>query len=146
MDEILDHLKPLLILHEGYKEKPYVDSVGKLTIGIGHNLDDLGLSPAIIDLIFREDVENARTGLLKALPWVSSLDPVRQVVLLDMTFNMGIGKLLTFKNTLPLIQKGAWDAAAANMEQSLWYRQVGKRGKRLVQMMKTGEWPSDVTF
>lgn len=146
MDEIEKRAKAILTKHEGYRNKPYLDTVGKLSIGIGHNLDDLGLSDAVIEAIFAEDFQNARTGLLKALPWVSGLDDVRQVVLVDMSFNMGIAKLLTFKTTLGLIQKGAYQQASETMLQSLWARQVGVRAKRLSKMMETGEWPKDVTF
>ncbi len=144
----MDETKARVILtkHEGVREKPYLDTVGKLTIGVGRNLDDVGLFPDEIQFLLSNDIKRSWKGLVEKLPWVEQLDEVRQHVLLDMCFNLGLNGLMQFKNTLVLIEKGAYANAAGQMLKSKWAGQVGKRALRLSKMMETGEWPNDVTF
>jgi lysozyme len=100
------------------------------------------LSDAAIDFLLNEDIEDHTRELFAALPWVAELDPVRQAVLIDMAFNMGVPTLLTFKQTLATIRRGDYELASMQMLQSLWADQVGKRpGQRahtLAKMMRTG--------
>lgn len=133
-----DRLIAQLDLHEGRRRKPYTDTVGKLTIGVGHNLSDRGLSDRVIDIILHEDIEDHWYELVTALPWVKGLDDVRQRVLLDMAFNLGIPKLLGFKNTLAAVERGDYEAAKAGMLNSKWATQVGHRAIRLAEMMESG--------
>jgi lysozyme len=133
---ILDQLKR----DEGIRLHPYKDSVGKLTIGVGRNLDDVGISADEADYLLQNDLKTATSHLQSALPWALQLDDVRRAVLINMTFNMGIAGLLTFKNTLSLIQTGQYDKAADNMLESKWAEQVGPRAHRLALQMKTGTW------
>lgn len=98
-----DRIIAQLDLHEGRRAFPYADTVGKLTIGVGHNLTDNGLSDAAIDFILNEDIEIHWKELIAKLPWVEQLDEVRQRVLLDMAFNLGVPGLLSFKNTLAAV-------------------------------------------
>ena len=128
-----------LVLHEGKKAKPYVDTVGKITIGIGRNLTDVGLSEDEVQYLFNNDKARTIKDLDNYLPWWRGLDEVRRRVLFDMCFNMGIGTLRTFKNTLNFIQKKMWTSASQNMLASKWATQVGQRAKRLADMMETGK-------
>ncbi|KKB61555.1 lysozyme [Robbsia andropogonis] len=123
---------------EGVRNKPYKDTVGKTTIGVGRNLDDVGISDDEINLMLQNDIERTELALDRSLPWWRSLDPVRQRVILNMGFNMGIAGLLTFKNTLAAVQNGSYPAAAAGMLASKWATQVGDRATRLASMMRTG--------
>lgn len=141
---MLKELTKLLVLHEGYRQKPYKDTVGKLTIGYGFNLDDVGLYPEECDFIIQNRIRRIAVELEKALPWVDDLDPVRTAVLLDMAYNMGIPTLLTFKKTLAKIKEADYQTAASMMLQSKWARQVGKRAVRLSTMMRKGEWPDGI--
>lgn len=124
---------------EGVRLKPYRDPVGKLTIGTGRNLDDVGISDDENNLMLSNDVGRACASLDKALPWWRNLDPVRQRVLVNMAFNMGIGTLLGFHNTLAAIQASDWQSAHDGMLASRWATQVGNRAQRLADMMLTGE-------
>lgn len=133
-------LRRQLIRHEGLRLKPYKDTVGKLTIGVGRNLDDVGISEQEAMSLLDNDIDRARIDLLKVLPWVKNLDSVRQDVLLNMAFNMGIGGLLTFKNTLAAIQNGDYADAADRMLESKWATQVGLRASELSQMMRSGHY------
>lgn len=144
-DTDLARLYAQLELHEGRRRKPYHDTVGKLTIGVGRNLSDVGVSDDEIDLMLDNDVARAVGSLAAKLPWFVTLDVVRQRVLIDMTFNMGIDGLLEFRNTLAAVRRGDWRAAAAGMAKSKWARQVGDgpggrldRAERLQQMMSSG--------
>lgn len=123
---------------EGKRNKPYRDTVGKLTIGIGRNLDDRGLTDDEIYYILRTDIDLVEGQLDKHLPWWRDLSDARQRVLLNMSFNLGIAGLLGFKNTLAMIKEGKYTAASAAMLLSKWAKQVGSRALRLARMMKDG--------
>src|SRR3990167_10337876 len=132
-------------LNEGRALKPYTDTVGKLTVGVGHNLTDRGVSSAVIDLMLLEDYTEARNSLLTRLPWVSTFDDVRKAVLTDLVFNLGITKFLRFRNTIAALKAKDWTSAGKHLRQSLWYQQVGQRGPRIINMLISGRWPWDTT-
>lgn len=133
-----DTMRAELIRDEGVKLKPYRDTVGKLTIGVGRNLDDVGISEAEAAHLLDGDIERTARALDKALPWWRNLDDVRQRVVLNMAFNMGINSLRRFKNTLAAIQAGKYEDAATGMLASKWAQQVGQRAQRLASMMRKG--------
>jgi lysozyme len=147
-DTLTAHLHQLLMVHEGYRLQLYQDTVGKWTIGCGRNLTDRGLRDDEARFLLANDIAETIAQITRALPWFSSLSPVRQAVIADMAFNMGLGNrfrgLLSFKNTLKLIEQGAYDAAASAMLKSKWASQVKTRAVRLAQMMKTDQWPDDI--
>lgn len=127
-----------LRLHEGERLKPYRCTAGKLTIGVGRNLEDRGITAEESAYLLNNDIEREWKNLTAALPWVTGLNDVRQRVLLDMSFNLGIAGLLQFKNTLATIKAGQYNKAGDMMLDSLWAKQVGGRATRLAQMMRTG--------
>lgn len=132
----MDLLRQELERDEGKKKLLYKDTKGKWTIGIGHNIQDRGLSDAAIAFIFEEDMRDHMAELERALPWVSSLPEPAQRVLANMAFNMGVPTLLTFKNTLGAFQAHSWEKAAEGMEASLWAHQVGARADRLIAVIR----------
>jgi lysozyme len=134
-NRLIEQLK----LHEGVRDRPYKDSVGKLTIGVGRNLTDKGLKPKEIEYLLMNDIMDCIDDLNKYLPWWRQLNEVRQRVLMDMCFNLGIGGLLGFKNTLAFIQSGDYEQASQNMLSSKWASQVGQRSRRLSEMIRTGQ-------
>lgn len=136
----LNKLKELLILHEAKRNRMYKCSAGYNTIGVGHNLDANPISDRAVDIILDDDINIVLNDLNRAFPWWRDMDEVRQVVLADMCFNMGLSTLSFFKNTLKAMEEGRWEDAAKGMENSKWYGQVGNRSKRLVKMMRTGEY------
>jgi lysozyme len=142
-DQDRQKLLAQIILHEGKRFKPYKDTVGKLTIGVGRNLTDVGLSEDEINYLLVNDLKKVEDQLDNNLPWWKDLDVIRQRVLIDMAFNMGIRGLLGFTNTLKAVHEMRWNAAAEGMRQSKWAKQVGNRAKRLAQMMETGKDDSD---
>ena len=132
------NLKDQLIRDEGLRLKPYKDTVDKLTIGVGRNLDDRGISNDEAMYLLDNDIKSHTNDLLTAFPWVTKLDEARRNVLINMVFNMGIDRFKAFKLTLAAIKEGNYELAAGHMEDSLWYRQVGPRAARLASIMRTG--------
>lgn len=130
----------LLLKHEGLKLKPYRCTSGKLTIGVGRNLEDRGITKSEAMYLLSNDIADVIHQLKEKLPVFNVLDQTRQDVLVDMAFNMGVGGLLEFKNTLASIEKGHYRKASKQMLQSKWAKQVPNRAGELSEMMKTGEY------
>ena len=132
------NITDLLIKHEGLRLKPYRDTVGKLTIGVGRNLDDLGITRGEALYLLGNDINRVRLELIKIIGWFLTLGTVRQNVLIDMVFNLGITRFKRFKKLIAAIERQDWDRAADEMLDSKWARQVGRRATELAQMMKDG--------
>ena len=120
--------------------KPYRDTVEKLTIGYGRNLDDSGLRRSEVEFMLDNDIEEKAAQLAEKLPWTANLDEARRGVLVNMAFNLGVERLLKFTNTLAAIERHDWLAAAAGMLASKWASQVGDRATRLAEQMRRGDW------
>ena len=136
----MDKLKEMITLHEGLRLSPYKCTAGKLTIGVGHNLDDKPISKEAAMMILDDDIHDCFLDLNRSLPFWTSLDEVRQAVLIDMCFNLGISRLLGFKNFLSALEEGDYERASAEMLDSRWADQVGQRAERLSEMMISGDW------
>lgn len=126
---------------EGVRDRPYMDTAGKITIGVGRNLTDVPLSQPEIEYLLENDIARAEVDLTMSLPWWRDLDDVRQRVMINLCFNMGIGNLLGFKSFLADMQHKYWKDAAQGLKNSLYYRQVGARAERLAHAVETGEMP-----
>lgn len=133
-----------LKLHEGVKLKAYKCTADKTTIGVGRNLDDLGITEDEADYLLANDIERIKIALMREIPWMEKLNDVRQRVLLDMAFNLGIAGLLRFKKTLKAVEDGEYEKAGRMMLDSKWATQVGKRADRLSVMMNIGKDPKDL--
>lgn len=134
----------LIEKHEGYRALPYKDSRGFLTVGYGHNLQAKTLDPQVLLLIQLAyhlqctiDAQQV-TSYLQKLDWFQKLDEVRQAVVVDMAYNLGIPKLLGFHQTLQAIQEGRYQDAAKLMLESEWAKQVGPRAIEDAALMRDG--------
>ena len=127
----------LLVKHEGLKLFPYVDTVGKLTIGCGHNLTNKGLTTFQVLNILNDDINDVTQFLDWKLPWWRNLDDVRQRALADMTFDL-MGKILGFKKFLAALQSKDWEKASSELLDSEFAHQVGNRAIELSTMVRTG--------
>lgn len=125
---------------EGLKLKPYRDSVGKITLGYGRNLDDDGISEMEADFLLQNDVKAATVELEANFPWVMNLDDARKGAVLNMIFNMGAHGLAEFRDFLQKLQSGDFRAASGAMLDSLWAKQVGPRATRLSIQIESGQW------
>jgi lysozyme len=124
-----------LIKHEGLRQKPYEDTVGKLTIGIGRNLEDKGITKDEAIYLLKNDIIESKMDLIN-YDWFNKLSDNRKNVLIDMRINLGLGGLLSFKKMIKALKENNFEEAANEMENSKWYHQVGRRSDHLVQMMK----------
>lgn len=134
-----EKLIDLIIYHEGLELKPYRCTAGHLTIGIGRNLDDRGITEDEARFLCQNDVDIVEQELVRKFPFVVGLGDVRIRVLLDMAFNLGIPRLSAFSNMWAALEEGNFKQAAVEMLDSRWARQVGRRATKLSQMMETGE-------
>lgn len=135
----IEKLHAMLIDHERLKLKPYRCPAGKLTIGIGRNIEDNGISPAEALFLCDEDIKRCIKEL-KTFRWFLDLDEVRQAAMIDMNFNLGFPRFKGFRKMIAAIEAGYFDKAADEMLDSTWARQVGRRAQHLAHMMKTGCW------
>ena len=139
----LPHRKRLydqLILHEGIRLMPYRCPAGKLTIGVGRNLDANGISTQEAYVLLDNDLKRAVIDARGIVPGFEKLNDVRQAVLIDMVFNLGRTRFSRFRHLLSTVGASKFEEAGDMMTQTRWCRQVGRRCKRLVGMMRSGEW------
>ena len=129
-------LESELELDEGYRPAPYKDSVGKTTIGIGHNLDDRPLTDEQIKGLFRDDVDQAERDLDAIWEAWRLLGGNRQRVLLNMAFNLGETRLRGFRKMWAALRIDDFTVAATEMLDSKWAEQVGVRATRLADRMR----------
>jgi lysozyme len=155
-----EHFIEELIKHEGLKLQVYKDTLGIDTIGIGRNLEDRGISQEELDdldipnmdviyeygiteadavYLAQNDVQIVEDELLRAHPCVDRLDSVRQLILMDMAFNMGVPRLCKFQKMWNAIHEEKYDVAAKEMLDSRWANQVKSRAVKLANAMHNGE-------
>jgi lysozyme len=128
-------LKELLIKHEDVRLKPYPDTAGKLTIGVGRNLVDKGLTYKEAMYLLDNDIADTTNDCLHAFPWFADLTQERQWVIISMVFNMGLAGVQRFTRMLAAIELGDYSLAAKEMGESRWAKQVGSRADELKGMM-----------
>lgn len=127
-----------LMRHEGYRRYPYQDSVGKLTVGYGRNLDDVGITEREAEMLLQRDINKAWRELRLARPVVNVLSDTRQDVLINMTVNMGLGGVHGFRKMWAALNAGDFVTASAEMLDSKWATQVGDRAEELARQMEKG--------
>lgn len=132
-----------LRLHEGVEHKPYKCTAGYLTIGVGRNIEERGLSDDEIDFLLDNDINIVVDELGRTYDWFFDLSEVRQRVVADMVFNLGLPRFAQFKNMIAAIEAEDYVQASNEMMDSRWAQQVGLRASRLAEMMETDEDSSD---
>jgi len=155
-----DTLVEKIAQHEGLVLEPYKDSLGINTIGIGRNLEgrgiddyelmhmnktleeilDIGLTKKEAYYLCNNDVDIVEQELVKQKPIVKELNEARQMCLVDMGFNLGIPRLMKFKKMWEAIERQDFEWAGAEMLNSRWATQVGKRADNLAKVMENGDW------
>jgi lysozyme len=126
-----------LMTDEGCVLKPYKDTVQKTTIGVGRNLDDVGITQDEATYLLTNDINRVMGELDRALPWWTTLPDPAARVLCNMAFNLGLSRLLQFKTTLGNLQAHDFKAAAVSLRDSLVYRQLPKRYERLAKLLES---------
>ena len=123
---------------EGVKLFPYHCTGGKLTIGIGRNLEDRGITVEEAEVLLGNDIDICIGDLVENLPWFTKLSNGRRRALVNMRFNLGMAGLLKFKKMLTALELGAYYAAAAEALDSKWASQVGERAQRIAELIRKG--------
>lgn len=123
---------------EGVVPCPYVDSVGKATIGIGHNTDDNPLTDEMMEFILLCDLRECVEDLVNFPFWAIAND-ARRNALLNLRFNLGPSRFRSFENAIHFANMGMWDESADEWKDSKWYGQVGVRGPKVVEQVRNGE-------
>lgn len=139
MSKLSDQLR----VHEGVRSHAYKCSANMITVGVGRNIDEnggLGLSDDEIDYLLENDIRRCKQELI-TLPWFSEIDSVRQDALINMCFNLGMTRLLGFKNALTAMSVGDYDTAADEFMDSRWAKQVGYRAEEVCTMIREGNYP-----
>ena len=139
----MSKLMEMLKRHEGVETHAYVDTVGKVTIGVGRNIDakdGLGLSEAEISFMLGNDIDRVEDELYANFRWVIHLDEARYDAMVNICFNLGLPRLKKFKNALAAMEAGDYNLAAIEFLDSRWADQVGHRAIELSLMIETGEY------
>jgi len=134
MVDILEMLKR----HEGFKQFPYLCTAGKLTVGYGRNLDDVGLSEYEAEFLLLQDIRHATKRLTTIFPEFYQFTVNRQAALIDMMVNLGSRRFLLFRKMIVAIKKGNWEDAANEAIDSKWHQQVGNRAIEIEWLLKNG--------
>jgi lysozyme len=141
IDNVVDQIKR----DEGFSLTAYRDSRGFLTIGWGHNLaahleEAKTCTLEEAEKWLKDDIHQCYIELIKYLPWVFDLSEPRRAIFVNMTFNLGIAKLLKFELLIEAASHGCYQAAATEMLNSEWAKQVGNRAERLAEQMRSNHW------
>jgi len=110
---------------------------GHPTIGVGRCLDLHGLSSDEIHLLLTNDIALC-VDTLKHFAWFTELDSIRQRAIVDICFNVGLANLLQFHVMISALANHDYRRAAIAAQQSIWFKQVGKRASHIVNMIETG--------
>lgn len=132
-----------LVKHEGVRHKVYTCPAGKMTIGVGRNLEDLGLSDDEIYYLLKNDIRRVDEELNNAFRWYKNLDSVRKDAMINMGFNLGLPRLRGFRLALKCMETGDYREAAVEFLDSLWAEQVGRRALDVSHMIQYGEYPNE---
>jgi len=134
----LDVITEQLVRHEGERLSLYVCTAGKISIGIGHNLTDKGISQEMSRFIFKIDLEECILDLSKEIfpGYFHGFPDDIQHVLLDMRFQMGHTGFRRFKKMIVAFKRLNFEEAAKQMRDSRWHKQVPTRANELVKMVE----------
>jgi lysozyme len=136
----------MIIRHEGKVNKPYKDSLGLWTVGVGHLIGDgkslpdswnREFSDAEVMKMFDEDYNHHRKAA-EGIPGFDKFNSAGQGALTDLTFNMGPSWYKRFPNTAKKIEAGNAEGAAEGLRDSKWYGQVGKRAPTITGLISQG--------
>ena len=148
----MSQIIPLLNFEEGFRARPYIDTEGYPTVGVGFLIGPKGaavrnytfsLSKNVSD-VWLQEIVDARLKDMQSNPSIAAAlkqcNPARADVLQSMAYQMGINGLAAFKNTLAMVAAGNFAGAAAGMLNSKWATQTPKRAQRHAEVMRTGSY------
>ena len=142
----IQKLREELEYDEGCKYEIYNDHLGYPTFGIGHLILEsdseygestgTAVSEGRVKEAFEADVVGVLSDCKRLYPDFGSLPEDAQRIIANMMFNMGYPRLSKFKGMKSGVDARDWSAAADEMVDSRWYKQVTNRAERLVKRMR----------
>jgi lysozyme len=135
----MSKLRESITRHEALRLKPYLDTSGKLTIGYGRNLHDVGIDKSEAQYMLDKDIHRA-TDEAQSYHWFWGLTEPRQDVVIEMIFNLGGSRFREFPKLIHALEKSDFETAAEEMIDSKWAREVGFRATELAGVMVTGQY------
>ncbi len=138
-----EKLRRVLEKDEGVRFKPYMDTTGNITIGVGHNLSTRGVTYATVLQILGEDMDQAEKDTVDVFgkDFFETLEDNRKIALCSLLFNLGKIRILAFQPTIALILKKDWAAVKMHLLGSKWAGQVKGRAERIASMLCDNEYP-----
>ncbi len=136
----IDYVTPRLKTEEGFRATAYKDINGYLTIGYGFCVDQ-GISQFAATALLQAQIQE-RDQALQSYQWYKDLDPVRQSVIIDVSFNVGINGLLHFTDTITALTNKNWAGAKQALLDSKAARELLPRYIRLSDILLTGVDPN----
>lgn len=137
--EAKQKLKSLLISHEKYVQFPYFDTTGHITVGIGRNLSDRGVSTTEALQLLDDDLIYFTNKLIHYLPFFFDISENRKIALIDMCFNLGINGFLEFTKMLSAVERKDYQQASEEILNSKAAQQCPDRYNKLSNIMLTDE-------
>lgn len=135
---VREALRSLLVRHEGLRLKPYRCTAGRITIGVGRNIEDVGITKDEAFYLLENDISRIEGALTHTYPWFQDLAEARQDVLISMVFQLGISRFFSFTKFLFYVEAKQYYRAAEEMRNSKWAEQTPTRVAELAVMMRTG--------
>lgn len=123
---------------EGVRSKPYKDTQGFITIGVGRCLDKKPLKVDEIKYLFANDINDAIADA-KTFTYFKFLHPPRQHAIINMCFQLGKEGVAKFRKMNAAIERGDYEKAAKEALDSLWAKQTPNRAKRVAEVIRTGK-------
>ena len=123
---------------EGVRLHPYRCSANKLTIGVGRNIEERGITMEESDYLLNNDLTICIEEIESVFTWYYYITDNRKRAIINMVFNLGLTKLLKFKNFIAAMEAKDYVTAGKEMLDSRWAKQVGNRADRLEQMIVNG--------
>lgn len=148
-DEVIQQASEVLKLHEGFRSNVYRCSSNQRTIGYGTaaKSGQQNISRQEAHKLLVRELEKNYTQLTESIPWWEDLSAGRQIALLNLTYNMGIDKLLQFKKMLRSLESGDYELASKQLllgsghnGKSKYYTQVGKRAEHVSSAIQSSSW------
>ena len=135
----IERIKASLRRDEGVRLKAYRCSAGRLTIGVGRNIEDLGITEGEADYLLSNDLVRVMQELDRNIGWWRELPEGVMAALINMAFNLGWPRLSGFTNMLSALEAGDFARAGDEALNSRWAQQVGARARRIADTMRGGQ-------
>ena len=136
---MISRLEEMLIRHEGKRSLPYECSAGKISVGVGRNLEDNPLTDDEIMYLLRNDIVRSETELNR-YSWFRMMDDARRDACINLVFNLGLTRFRQFKRMIKAFEDRDYERAADELLDSKYAFQVGQRAKELSDIIRTGKY------